>query len=191
MALQEIRVLSVRQPWAAALLESGKWCDCRSWISHYRGPLFIHSSRWDERPPDDVLSAEPWLRPLFDRPSPLARITGAIIGAVDLVFSAGQQDVDEAYDKLAGQSQRILTPHQVELCKYVPQSPDDSAWDWWNGDGVLIVREPRVLIKPIPIGGKLGIWRLNVRSDRLVFRELKTSRKRRKRKGNRLDDPEE
>ncbi len=38
----EIRVLSVKQPWADCLMLD-KWVENRSWQTHYRGPLWIQA----------------------------------------------------------------------------------------------------------------------------------------------------
>lgn len=38
----ELRVLSVRQPWAS-LIAAGRPIEIRSWVTHYRGPVLIVS----------------------------------------------------------------------------------------------------------------------------------------------------
>ncbi len=40
-----MKVLSVRQPWAHALLHLGKDVENRSWSTAYRGPVALHASR--------------------------------------------------------------------------------------------------------------------------------------------------
>ena len=65
------RVLTIRQPWAAAIIYAGKDVENRSWATRYRGRLYIHAGmRLD---PDDVLPAE------------VPVVHGAIIGHVELV----------------------------------------------------------------------------------------------------------
>lgn len=39
-----MKALSVRQPWAWAILHAGKRHENRSWKTNYRGPLLIHAS---------------------------------------------------------------------------------------------------------------------------------------------------
>ena len=42
-----MKALSIRQPWAWAILHAGKRIENRDWRScHYRGPLLIHASLW-------------------------------------------------------------------------------------------------------------------------------------------------
>lgn len=40
-----MKVLSVRQPWAHAILHLGKNVENRSWATTYRGPVAIHASK--------------------------------------------------------------------------------------------------------------------------------------------------
>jgi hypothetical protein len=37
--------LSIRQPWAWAIIHAGKDIENRSWATSYRGPLLIHASK--------------------------------------------------------------------------------------------------------------------------------------------------
>ena len=47
--------LSVRQPWAWALLYGGKTIENRKWTTHYRGRIWIHASERENH--DDVEEA--------------------------------------------------------------------------------------------------------------------------------------
>ena len=40
-----VKCLSVRQPWAQAILALGKDVENRGWPTRYRGPLLIHAAR--------------------------------------------------------------------------------------------------------------------------------------------------
>jgi len=40
-----VKALSVRQPWAWAILYAGKRIENRTWSTNYRGPLLIHAAR--------------------------------------------------------------------------------------------------------------------------------------------------
>jgi hypothetical protein len=46
-------MLTVRQPWASAIIYAGKDVENRSWSTRYRGRLYIHAGMALE--PDDVL----------------------------------------------------------------------------------------------------------------------------------------
>ena len=76
--MRQVKALSVRGPWAWAILYAGKNIENRSRRTKYRGPLVIHSSRTRD------LVAEDWLRSrrlYFPEDFP----TGALVGIVDLV----------------------------------------------------------------------------------------------------------
>jgi hypothetical protein len=74
-----VRVLTVKQPWAWALIHGPKRVENRSWPTAYRGPLLIHAGK---RP--DVIS--PAIRALLPELPPAERLDyGAIVGVVDLV----------------------------------------------------------------------------------------------------------
>jgi len=66
-----IRILTVRQPWASAIIYAGKDVENRRWTTKYRGRLYIHAGMQVDA--DDVLPR--------DTPAP----RGAIIGHVELV----------------------------------------------------------------------------------------------------------
>jgi len=40
-----MKALSIRQPWAWAIIHAGKDVENRTWTTPYRGPLLIHASR--------------------------------------------------------------------------------------------------------------------------------------------------
>lgn len=77
------KVLTIRQPWAYAILHLGKDVENRSWRTHYRGPLLIHAAARPARNRREILSEymgrPPSERSLRDLP------IGSIVGVVDLV----------------------------------------------------------------------------------------------------------
>ncbi len=50
--MSEIRVISVRQPWAWLIIHAGKDIENRSWSTNHRGPLAIHASKAKPDPAD-------------------------------------------------------------------------------------------------------------------------------------------
>ena len=76
-----MKALTVRQPWADLIVAGVKDVENRSWRTHYRGPLVIHSAR--RRPtPADVERAE-----AIGGPVPFIEWhdLGRIIGRVTLI----------------------------------------------------------------------------------------------------------
>ncbi len=81
MATNEVRVLTVRQPWAWAIIQGGKDVENRSWPTKHRGALLIHAGSAFERDGYETVKR------LAPQPPPPADdfVHGAIIGVVDLV----------------------------------------------------------------------------------------------------------
>jgi len=81
--------LSVRQPWAHAILHGGKAVENRSWPTHFRGTIGLHAARSME--PKDI---EAFFRFLEERGLAGSWLTrsavetlprGAVVGLVDIV----------------------------------------------------------------------------------------------------------
>jgi hypothetical protein len=86
MATDEARVLTVRQPWAWAIIHGGKNVENRSWPTKHRGPLLIHAGSAFE--PDAYQTVQP--------PPALELVHGAIIGVVELVDCVPDSDSEWA-----------------------------------------------------------------------------------------------
>jgi hypothetical protein len=72
------RVLSVKQPWAWAIVSGLKRVENRSWTTKYRGTIYIHASRQI-----DSRSKDWFAKHKIKLPSDLP--TGVIIGTCELV----------------------------------------------------------------------------------------------------------
>jgi hypothetical protein len=143
--MSEMRVLTVRQPWAWAIIYGGKDVENRdrNIAGSYRGPVAIHAAAaWD----DDAFS-DPIVRDAIARYGLDAMgsslTTRAIIGVVDLV------DVREPIDVQVRVDERTW--------KWV--SHDPSPWAW-PGRKHLVFADPHPLAHPIPFRGGLGLRRL-------------------------------
>jgi len=136
--LSEIRVLSIRQPYADEIVFGSKWCENRTWRTRYRGPLYIHASRWDGGD---------------NKQSPGAGAVGAIIGVATLV------DVVDLYD--------ITSKELRDLCStYGLDEPDDAQAHILGPIGFVLVNR-RPLKVPIPYKGKLNVWKAEVHRSAL------------------------
>lgn len=71
-----MKALTIKQPWAWAILLAGKDVENRSWSTDYRGPLLIHAGASFDR-----LAQLPQRTP----PVPDDLVFSAILGVVDLV----------------------------------------------------------------------------------------------------------
>lgn len=76
--LTDVRVLTVKQPWADLILEHGKDIENRVWRTPYRGTLYIHAAK-----KDDEKAMKRYSREIGKFPCEFRR--GVIIGKVELV----------------------------------------------------------------------------------------------------------
>lgn len=121
--------LSVRQPWAWAIIHAGKDIENRTWRQpnpglKFRGPVCIHASTGMTRDEfDSAIEDIDYASTTVDRlPQARELIRGAIIGVVEVV------DVIRKSDSR-----------------------------WWCGPVGLVLRNPRA-IDPIPCKGQLGFF---------------------------------
>lgn len=72
-----MKVLTIRQPWAWAILFAGKDIENRTWRTHYRGPLAIHAGA--------RIESDAELPRRVSSPDSDDLVRSAILGVVDLV----------------------------------------------------------------------------------------------------------
>jgi hypothetical protein len=75
-----MRALTVRQPWAWAIVSGEKDVENRSWATPHRGRIWIHAAVNPANGTDGKHDTKVMLKALGDR-----AVYGAIIGSVDLV----------------------------------------------------------------------------------------------------------
>jgi hypothetical protein len=81
-----MKAISIRSPWAWAILYAGKDIENRSWITHTRGTVAVHASKTMSRPFYEEARAEiKKLAPRAKMPAYEAMPRSAIIGLVDVV----------------------------------------------------------------------------------------------------------
>jgi hypothetical protein len=86
-----MKVLSIKQPWAWAILAGHKRVENRSWPTDHRGPLAIHAGRQDD-PEGYRLLAELGIEVPDDLPR------GAIVGTVELLDVVRVEDGPTLFD---------------------------------------------------------------------------------------------
>ena len=133
-----MRILTVRQPWAWAIIHGGKNVEnrVRNIAGDYRGPVLIHAAKandveaWSAMGRTNITA---YSRALDVRES---LIGGAIIGVVDLVDS-----------------------HPVEACIKQQHGGDWLVCSEWaeRAGHHLVFDNPRALDEPIPYKGALGL----------------------------------
>lgn len=94
-----MRTLSIRQPWAWAIITLGKDIENRDWSTGYRGPLLIHASKGMTRDEyEDFLHTAHMVSRSRPFPSgttlpPMKELQrGGIVGRVDMVDCVSASD---------------------------------------------------------------------------------------------------
>ncbi len=141
----QLRVLTVRQPWAWAIIHGGKDVEnrTRNIAGDYRGPVAIHAAReWDDAlfvVPQHPALHEALVRARQELPS----------------YSALQQLLDDQRGHVIG---------VVDLVDVHVRVPGDqyTKWcsPWAEPDHFhLVIENPRPLAKAVPARGFLSLWR--------------------------------
>ena len=140
--MSELRVLTVRQPYAWAIIHGGKDIEnrTRNIAGSYRGPVAIHAAL--QAPAFDTKHPELW--PLDER-----HVTAAIIGIVDLV---GVHHSESCAEYTLIEKTPDYTAHRW--------MPSCSKWADFNTPYHLKLANPHALANPIPYKGGLGLRRL-------------------------------
>lgn len=145
-----MKALTVRQPWAWAIVHGGKDVENRTQAWSYRGPLAIHAGARESQ--SGVHS------PLVQRAMgdamragrlPIDLAFGAFIGVVDLV------DVHSEWDCMGGPTESLCTPWAETACR---GSHDEECPASTRPMVHLELASPRPLAQPIPARGRLGLW---------------------------------
>ena len=130
------KALSVRQPWAWAILHGGKNVENRSWPTRHRGRIWIHAPAQEEA--DDVE------------------------GAVRLTAEASSGSVERAAGHYREHRHRGAIVGSVDLvdCLLHEELPDNHPLlesRWVRGRWLWVLEAPRPR-EPWPIRGRLGLW---------------------------------
>jgi len=165
-----MRAITVRQPWAWAIVHGGKDVEnrTRNIAGAYRGPVAIHAAKADaDNAPDSL-----WLQhanhyrathPLCD-PDAIDSERGVIIGVVDLT------DVHDDGDCFYASVRRLAAIYRIDPAAF-REFPDSGSGGvlgrarmcstWAQGDHHhLVLANPRPLANPVRVRGRLGLWTL-------------------------------
>lgn len=143
-----MKALTIRQPWAWAVMAGGKTVENRTRGTKHRGTLAVHAGReWSTRGGQDprVYSAIALFTRAFEHTAGIIdpalhhdRIAfGALLGTVELVDSHPDTGCcrpwgESAYEEAGGKTRTVL--HH------------------------LVLEDPRPLAEPVPCRGALGLW---------------------------------
>lgn len=161
-----MRILTVRQPWAWAIIHGGKNVEnrVRNIAGGYRGPVAIHAGLQTEKAGQAwaVAAAAGMNTDRYDG-DPIHR--GHIIGVVDLVDVHSASVIGGC-----GRMQNDCDEHP-NGCRHhcSPWAMGPAPEGWYQH---LVFENPRALDQPIPYKGALGLRRLDDDMIARINREL-------------------
>ena len=131
--------LSIRQPWAWAIIHAGKDIENRDWSTNRRGPICIHAAKGMTRSEYDTAN----------------RFIQQVLGPVDQDWLNKWLGVTAAQCKL--QHGGIIGTADIVDCRDASESP------WFMGTYGFVLRNVKP-VKFIPVRGALGFfdWRRNL-----------------------------
>lgn len=151
-----LKALSVRQPWAWAIIHAGKDVENRSWQAvnhglHVRGRICIHAAKGMTR--DEYEEAREFIDGLgYHTPEPYALHRGGVIGEVDVV------DVVSQSDSLWFFGPRGLVLRNPRSMQFVPAQGRLGYFDWVPAD-MSIVPKPAAWMLPKSLQPKRPVMR--------------------------------
>jgi hypothetical protein len=137
-----VKALSIRQPWAWAIIHAGKDIENRPRRAHFRGRICIHASQhYNER---DYQETRKWMlenglpAPSFPFPAKNYMDLGGIVGTVEIVGC-------------------------IDRNEHAVMSQKGTSSPWFFGPFGYVLRDPQPC-ELIPVKGMLGLfdWRKNL-----------------------------
>jgi len=80
-----MKALSIRQPWAWAIINAGKDVENRTWATKFRGDVLLHASARADADADEILSFIKQQFPAVPVPPAMHLSLGGIIGVARIV----------------------------------------------------------------------------------------------------------
>lgn len=142
-----MKALSIRQPWAFAIVHLGKDVENRTWRTDYRGPIAIHASKLRLRK-----NGEP-------TPEQRENVESAAIGMPRTIPI--HDDVRMTWRDLIESSGAIVGTARIVDCVTESASP------WFVGPYGIVIAD----VRPTPIvpcRGALGLWTVPPEVERQI-----------------------
>jgi hypothetical protein len=135
-----MKAISIRPPWAWAILHAGKDIENRTWKTKMRGTIAVHASQTMSRPSyESAVEQIRKIAPGVTLPTFEAMVRGAIVGLVDLVgcdeLTKSKWHVRDHYG--------FLLAHPRVLREPIPCNGRLSFWNVPDALARLILEEPK------------------------------------------------
>lgn len=139
-----MKILTVRQPWATAIMAGGKTIENRVWMPRQLGRIAIHAGATPDR-------GAPARVPMPTSP----RDFGAVLGTVMLVSAHAEHSLS-CHAHHCSENEWAMWGEALGI--------DRPVYHW-------MLRDPAQLLTPIPARGQLGFWESPSVSDLLNMPE--------------------
>ncbi|WP_026695184.1 ASCH domain-containing protein [Peribacillus kribbensis] len=140
-----MKVLSMIQPWASLFVLGETAYETRTWRTHYRGPLAIHTSKKIDKAACKLKKVEELLFKHGYTAESLP--TGVIIGSCTLMDCLRVTENNGTWAVL--EDGRIISGNDFYLGDY-----REGCYGW-------VVKDMSQLNEYIPAKGRLGLWEMN------------------------------
>ncbi|HEY8560468.1 MAG TPA: ASCH domain-containing protein [Pyrinomonadaceae bacterium] len=140
-----MKALSIKQPWAHAILHLGKDIENRDWSTNIRGTIALHASK--------TMTAD--------------ELKAFIYVAIDIADAELLRQMMHQLDKKQMPFGAIVGTVEIVGCVKQSKSP------WFFGDFGFELKNPKPLKEPIPCKGALGFWNVPEEIKERIFKELR------------------
>lgn len=130
MAINEMKALSIAQPWAECIVSKGKNVENRSWNTKFRGYFAIHASASLDSDRFEVCKDECRIA-LNPDDVPF----GAVVGFAELVEVITEDEVSRDTKKWFGGEYGFVLKNVIKLKKPIPAK---GALSFWKVNGALL-----------------------------------------------------
>lgn len=157
--VEEIRGLSVLQPWASLIAIGAKAIETRSWSHPYRGLVAIHASKGFPKANRALCWGDPFRAALIDGGLssndghlPL----GAVVAVARLDLVLPSEDIIAAFERSSTKAIGALGSREQAFGDFSPKRFG------------LFLRDVVPLKTPVPAKGALGLWFFDDQTDALA-----------------------
>lgn len=169
---ENMRAITIWQPWATLLACGAKKYETRSWKTDYRGPIAIHSAKKDpckiplwgmksfEKACGEALEKNGYGSTWCLLPTGSIIATAELVNCWYIVYHPGT-NIDIAKHIPVGAELDVPKKHQDFGRYIVPTETEMLFGDWTPGRYAWEFQNIKILSKPIPIKGQQGLWYWN------------------------------
>lgn len=144
-----MKALTITQPWATLIAQGQKRIETRSWSTNYRGPLAIHASKGLPNWVVNIVRSEPQFANALGNQALSDLPRGCIIATCQLVAVKFIPLHDKGWDWISPTGRRFHYPVTDRELAFGDFAVGRYAW---------LLDDIRLLEKPFPARGALGLW---------------------------------